>query len=70
MLSDAISEHLFFKIFLGYTPSPPTFFASSASAIKCFSSERKYIDDPSHLVDDPNGSTLHDHLVFHIRSYI
>ena len=26
MLSDAISEHLFFKIFLGYTPAPLTFF--------------------------------------------
>ena len=25
MLSDAILEHLFFKIFLGYTPDPLTF---------------------------------------------
>ena len=34
ILSDAISEHLFFKIFLGYTPSPPQLFlASSASEL-------------------------------------
>ena len=36
MLSDAISEHLFFKIFLGYTPAPPTLFCFLRLCIRIY----------------------------------